>query len=40
MPRKLCDVSKLHSLGWNHRVNLKEGIAKSYKWFIDTLEKF
>ena len=39
MPRKLCDVSKLHSLGWNHRVNLKEGIAKSYKWFIDTLEE-
>jgi GDP-L-fucose synthase len=25
-PRKLLDVSKLHSLGWHHRISLKEGI--------------
>lgn len=32
-PRKLCDVSKLHGLGWRHRKNLKEGIAAVYQWF-------
>ena len=26
-PRKLLDVSKLHSLGWKHRINLPDGIA-------------
>lgn len=29
-PRKLMDVSKLHSLGWKHKIDLKEGIAKVY----------
>ncbi len=29
-PRKLMDVSKLHGLGWEHKINLKEGIAKVY----------
>ncbi len=29
-PRKLMDVSKLHQLGWKHRIDLKEGIAKVY----------
>ncbi|GAB4129356.1 MAG: GDP-L-fucose synthase [Raineya sp.] len=27
-PRKLLDVSKLHSLGWKHKINLKEGIEQ------------
>jgi GDP-L-fucose synthase len=30
-PRKLMDVSKLHSLGWKHRIELPEGIAAVYK---------
>lgn len=30
-PRKLMDVSKLHSRGWKHQIDLKEGIAKVYK---------
>ncbi|MDO4285109.1 MAG: GDP-L-fucose synthase [Eubacteriales bacterium] len=34
-PRKLCDVTKLHSLGWHHQVELDEGIALSYQWFLD-----
>jgi len=34
-PRKLTDVSKLHSLGWKHRVSLKEGIEKISKWYIN-----
>jgi GDP-L-fucose synthase len=34
MPRKLLDVSRLHALGWRHRVSLREGIVSSYEWFI------
>ena len=30
-PRKLMDVSYLHSLGWKHRINLREGIKSVYK---------
>ena len=30
-PRKLMDVSKLHSFGWKHKINLEEGIASVYK---------
>ena len=30
-PRKLMDVSKLHSLGWKHKINLEEGIKSVYK---------
>ncbi len=32
--RKLCDVSKLHSLGWKHKVELPEGIKKLYEWYL------
>ena len=35
MPRKLLDVSRLHALGWRHRIGLKEGIAETYRWFLD-----
>jgi len=30
-PRKLMDVSKLHSFGWKHKINLEEGISSVYK---------
>ena len=33
-PRKLTDVSKLHSLGWHHKVELEEGVALAYEWFV------
>ena len=33
-PRKLMDVSKAHSLGWKHEVNLEEGIKKTYSDFL------
>jgi GDP-L-fucose synthase len=33
-PRKLLDVSRLHKLGWKHRIELKEGIKKTYEWFL------
>jgi GDP-L-fucose synthase len=32
-PRKLLDVSRLHRLGWRHRIDLREGIASTYEWF-------
>jgi GDP-L-fucose synthase len=30
-PRKLMDVSKLHKLGWSHKIDLAEGIKKVYQ---------
>lgn len=32
-PRKLTDVTKLHGLGWKHKIELPEGIALAYEWF-------
>jgi len=32
-PRKLMDVSYLHSLGWKHKINLEEGIKMVYEEF-------
>lgn len=32
-PRKLTDVSKLHGLGWHHKVELEEGVRLAYDWF-------
>ena len=32
--KKLTDVSKLHRLGWKHKVELKEGIQKMYTWYL------
>lgn len=36
--RKLCDVSRLHNLGWRHKVELDEGIDRLYKWYRQTVE--
>ncbi|QKJ31461.1 GDP-L-fucose synthase [Mucilaginibacter mali] len=33
-PRKLMDVSKLHSQGWKHKIELEEGIALAYQDFL------
>lgn len=32
--RKLTDVSKLHSLGWQHKMELEDGIATLYEWYV------
>ena len=32
--RKLCNVDKLHSLGWRHSVELKPGIVRLYDWYL------
>ncbi|MBO4316446.1 MAG: NAD-dependent epimerase/dehydratase family protein, partial [Prevotella sp.] len=37
-PRKLIDVSKLHSLGWTHRVEIEDGVRKLFEWYRSTLE--
>lgn len=34
-PRKLLDVSRLHSTGWHHEMPLLEGIKHVYKWYCD-----
>ena len=35
-PRKLTDVSKLHRLGWHHKVEIDEGIHRLYKWYLQS----
>ena len=32
-PRKLTNVTKLHNLGWHHRIKIDEGIHKLYEWY-------
>lgn len=32
--KKLLDVSRLHEFGWREKISLKEGIDKTYKWFL------
>jgi GDP-L-fucose synthase len=34
-PRKLLDVTKLHNLGWRHRIALRNGIESTYRWFLE-----
>ena len=35
--RKLIDVSKLHSLGWKHKVEIEDGVAKLFEWYKESL---
>jgi len=37
-PRKLMDVSKMHDLGWKHKVDLEAGIQKTYDWFLENID--
>lgn len=37
--RKLSDVSKLKSLGWQYKVELEEGIRRMYQWYLNDLEE-
>ena len=38
-PRRLVDSTRIHELGWKHKVTLREGIERSYRYFIETLAK-
>ena len=39
-PRKLMDVSKMNDLGWNYTIELKEGIQKTYNWFLQNIDSY
>jgi GDP-L-fucose synthase len=34
-PRKLMDISKMHELGWKHKIDLEKGIQLTYDWFLE-----
>jgi GDP-L-fucose synthase len=34
--RKLTDPSKLHALGWHHKIEIEEGIEKLYQWYLNS----
>ena len=36
-PRKLMDVSKMKEIGWEYSTELKEGIEKTYAWFLENI---
>jgi GDP-L-fucose synthase len=36
--RKLMDVSRLSRMGWQARIDLREGIVETYRWFLDNAE--
>jgi GDP-L-fucose synthase len=33
-PRKLMDVTRLHALGWQHKISLREGITQVVTWYL------
>jgi GDP-L-fucose synthase len=34
-PRKRLDLSRLHGLGWKHRIDLKSGVGNTYRWYLE-----
>ena len=36
--RKLTDVSRLHSLGWRHRMEIEDGVPALYHWYLNSLQ--
>lgn len=38
MLRKLLDSRLIHSIGWEHKINLKEGLERTYKWYLKSLK--
>ncbi|MFW0973280.1 GDP-L-fucose synthase [Leclercia pneumoniae] len=39
-PRKLMDVTRLQNLGWQYSFSLHDGLALTYKWFLDNIDTF
>jgi len=33
-PKKLLDVTRLHKMGWRHKIYLEEGIKRTYEWYL------
>jgi len=38
-PRKLIDSSKIHEMGWHARTRLKDGMSRTYTWFLENVVK-
>ena len=36
-PRKLSDVSRIHQLGWRHKIELDQGLRETYAWYLANL---
>lgn len=36
--RKLIDVTKLHNLGWHHKIEIDEGVKKMFDWYVESLK--
>ena len=36
--RKMIDVSKLHSLGWHHKIEIEEGVQRLFDWYKESLK--
>lgn len=34
MPKKLLDVSLLHTAGWHHKISFEEGLKRTYEWYL------
>lgn len=39
MPKKVMDVSRMTALGWTAKTSLREGVGKTYAWYLDTSDK-
>lgn len=37
-PRKLLDVTRLNNLGWKAQTSLKDGLEKTYAWYLDNID--
>ncbi len=37
-PRKLLDVTRIHKLGWHHKVSFDEGLKNTYKWYLSNID--
>jgi GDP-L-fucose synthase len=39
-PRRVMDVSRLRALGWSPRISLADGIAQTYRWFVENASSY
>jgi GDP-L-fucose synthase len=33
--KKLTDPSKIHNLGWHHKIEIEEGVENLYRWYTE-----